>query len=316
METPFVTRHRKILCCALLISTLIAGLIIPKNAALFAKAEELELTQVYVLYNNLNTDPIPEYYQTHVCFTLVGFHMQEAWLVLNSPWKPLVITSNNTLEPFVEFAYDAATMDENPLANTHEQFAWDYDSINKLIFIKLLLTARDSRAAVKVTLYYTVLAQFLEFKLDKLNYSVTEPIDVYATISANYILKLTFHWLIEILIFDNATNALYQKGSEEFDLEADQTKTVHYQFKPITVPGNYRTVARLIDPRNNNVVVASSEIFFTVSGPPKPPPPEFVFPDWLKFLLIAIIIILAAGIGAYKKLRKRINAKRRAAKPN
>jgi hypothetical protein len=292
----------------------VAGMMISKNAVFPAEAEGLDLTQVYVLYNNLNVDPIPEYYPTHVCLSLVGFHMQEAWLVLSSPWKPLVITSNNTLEPFVELTYDSATMNENPIANTSEKFAWDYDSINKLIFIKLLLTARDSRAVVKVTLYYAVLAQFLEFKLNKLNYSVTEPIDVYATISANYILKLTFHWLIEILIFENATGALYQKGSEEFDLEADQTKTVHYQFKPITVPGNYSTVARLIDPRNNNVVVASSEIFFTVSGPPKPPPSQIVFPEWLKFLMIAIVIV-AASIGAYKKLRKRIHIKRQESKP-
>jgi len=275
---------------------------VERGVILSAEAEE-DLTSVYDIYSNV---PVVsrEYYSTYVCFSLSGFQMQEAWLVLNSPLKPLVVTSNNTLKPFVELVYDPASMDENPIANTSEQFAWDYDKINNLVFIKLLLPSSDAHAAVKVTLYYAVSVQFLNFSLNKFNYSLTDPIDVYATVSANYIFNIKFHWRIEIWILTSPTGSLYQKGSEEFDLEANQTKTVHYQFKPITVPGNYTAVAKLIDPRNNEVVVASSELPFVVFKPQKPLPPSPVIPEWLKFLPVAVVLAVV-GVIAYKKLKGR-----------
>jgi len=291
-----------VLLSFLLIQMMIGSLLgFGENIIPMTKAEE-DLTSVYEIYSNV---PIVsrEYYPTHVSFSLSGFYMQEAWIVLNSPLKPLIVTSNNTLDPFVELPYDPINMHENPIANTSERFAWDYDEVNKLVFIKLPLTSPDKNGAVKVTLYYIVSVRLLDFKLNKLNYSITEPIDVYVTVSADYAFETNFHWLIEIVILESSTGNLYQKGSEEFDLETNQVKNVHYQFKPITIPGNYTVLAKAIDPRNNRVVVASSEIPFTVFKPESPAPEQFTIPDWVKFSLVALVLATAFVV-AYRKVKQ------------
>jgi len=264
--------------------------------------EEPDLTQVFDLYSNVQVMD-REYSPTDVSFTLSGYPMQEAWLVVSSPWKPLVIASNNTLEPFVELLYDP-TMPENPIANTTHKFAWDYDANNDIVFIKLLLTSADDQAIVRVTLYYIVSVEILEFKPSKYNYSITEPVDVYATFFANYTLEQTFHWILRILVYQSSTGKLFQEGSEEFVLQSNETKTVYYQFKPITEAGNYTAIARAHDAINNNVV-ASALITFMISEPEKPPSVELVIPDWLKYLLLAFVLFVA-GIIVYRRYKTNV----------
>jgi len=108
----------------------------------------LNLTKVYVIYTNVfvvEKSDTSEY----VSVVLKGLPKQVAWLVLTSPWKPVFITSNSTNQPFNELNYDKRTMSTNPLADTTHESAWDYDSINQVVFIKLQLAA-----TVTVTIHY------------------------------------------------------------------------------------------------------------------------------------------------------------------
>jgi len=264
---------------------------------------ELDLTQVFPLPISTVDVIGVEYSSTDVSFILRGFHMQVAWLILSSPWKPLVISSNNTLEPFFELSYNPI-LPENPIANTTHKFAWDYDANNDVIFIKLLLTSEGDQAIVRVTLYYIVSVEILEFKPSKYNYSITEPVDVYATLFANYTFEQTFQWILRILVYQSSTGKLFQEGAEEFDLQSNETKTVHYQFKPITEAGNYTAIARVHDAANNNVV-ESALITFMISEPEKPPGGEFVIPDWVKYLLL-IFALFGAGIMVYRRYKTNI----------
>jgi len=108
----------------------------------------LNLSQVYVIYSNVlvvERSDTSEY----VSVVLKGPYRQVAWLVLTSPSKPFFITSNNTNQPFNEISSDPKTMTSNPIANTAYEYAWDFDSVNQVVFIKLQLTS-----TVIVTIHY------------------------------------------------------------------------------------------------------------------------------------------------------------------
>jgi len=110
--------------------------------------QKFDSSKVYVLYSNVfvvDREDTAEY----VKLVLTGPSKQTAWIVLASPWKPLSITSNNTSQKFVELKYDPQNMTSNPIADTHHPYAWDYDEINKVVFIKLLITS-----TVTVTVRY------------------------------------------------------------------------------------------------------------------------------------------------------------------
>jgi len=108
----------------------------------------LNLSQVYVIYSNVfvvERSDTSEY----VSVILKGPYKQVAWLVLTSPWKPIFIASNNTDQPFKELNYDPANMATNPIATTTNEYTWDYDPVNQVVFVKLQLTS-----TVVVTIYY------------------------------------------------------------------------------------------------------------------------------------------------------------------
>jgi len=132
-----------------IISWLIFLLILPAPTMLpLAQASSIDINSVKVIYSNVFVINI-ERGALSIEVTLEGPYRMTGWLVVYSPPEPSYIIASNYEGAIPRLDYDPRTMPSNPIATTDLPFAWDYDAINKVVFIKFQLTS-----LVVITLYY------------------------------------------------------------------------------------------------------------------------------------------------------------------
>jgi hypothetical protein len=282
--------------------TILYRLSVFQAAAQNEETQSFDPSQIVPIYSNVEIVGL-EQHSMWVGVIFTGFNKQEVFAAIFSPWKPIVITSNDTLQPFTELEYDPLTMSENPIVEATVDCAWDYDYENNIVSLKLVLTSADTVAVVRVAIYYVVSANIISFSSDKLNYSVYDPVNVSVTVSAQYVTNATANWLVEVLIIQNSTRKLFQEARKEIVLKVDEKKDLHYDFVPITVAGTYVAIARVSDPSNGNVVAYSQFMFHVWT--PSPDQGEIVVPEWVKEALLSIFVI-AVSVLVYAKFKDKI----------
>lgn len=246
----------------------------------------LNLTRVYVIYSNVFVTRRAET-SAYVAVTHEGPFMQTAWTVLMSPWKPIIITSDNTNQSFTELRYDPKTMPTNPIAETEHQYAWSYDPLNQVLFIKLLLT---STATTEV---FYALPEITKFASNKTTYTTLENIKMSLNVYGNYSAEATISWLTKLTIED-ATNKTIKTIDRNIKLQSNQTKRLEYSIQPPS-QGTYTATAQIIDPINGTL--STQQLFFIVAEAPPP------IPIWTIGVLVAIAAAVIV-VAYYYKRRK------------
>lgn len=250
----------------------------------------LNLTCVYAIYSNVF---ITQRNQTsaYVAVTHKGPYKQTAWTVLMSPWKPLFITSGNTNQRFTELNYDPETMPTNPIAETEHQYAWSYDPLNQVLFIKLLLTSTAT-----ATIFYA-LPKITQFISKKTSYTPLESINILLTVYGNYSAQATINWLAKLTITDS-TNNIIKTIDRNIRLQNNQSKKLEYSMSPLS-QGTYTATAQIIDPANG--LLSTQQLIFRVAEAPPPPIP--IWAIWVIGVLV-IITVATVAVAYYYKRRK------------
>lgn len=252
----------------------------------------LDLSQVYTIYSNVFIVGRKDY-SACVSVILKGPYKQTGWLLLASPWKPLLLTLNNTYKPFVELDYDPRTMKQNPIANTTHSYAWDYDADNQVVFIKCLLTS-----TVTITIYYCV-PKITEFATGKPSYSSLESIDLTLNIYGGYPAQATISWSAKLTIKDLA-GKIVQSIDRDFKLSKDERLKLQYPLGTFK-EGIYTAVVQIIYPIIGEVLVDSQTTFEVTTTPPPTPPPTVPWTTWMLVISIAV----ATSVTAYFYYRRR-----------
>ncbi|MFX0212371.1 MAG: hypothetical protein ACFFDT_40735, partial [Candidatus Hodarchaeota archaeon] len=182
--------------------------------------QNFDPSQVYVIYSNVRVVRRTDYPMS-ISLTVTGPYKQTGWLVLTSPWKPLLIVSNNTDQPFIELTYDSQQMTTNPISNTSYAFAWDYDLINEAIIIKLLITF-----SVTLSIQFGV-PNIVKFESSKQIYATSETVEVTMNVYGNYTARSSMNWIVKIVVKDMVGNTV-KTVEQEFQLSQTETKQLTF----------------------------------------------------------------------------------------
>jgi len=266
------------------------------SSSLYVGAEQnLDLSQAYVIYSNLFITGRTNYLMS-IGLTLKGSYNQTGWLVLNSPWKPLLVISNNTDKPFVELTYNSR-MTTNPISTTSEIFAWDYDSTNNVVFIKFL-----SSFTVKVSVHFGV-PNVSGFSPSKSVYSPSEAVEVFINVYGNYSALLSMNWIAKVAVKDIVNNTV-KTMEQEFQLAQSETKQLRFALGTFEM-GTYTAIAQTVDPRTGYTLVTNQLTFEVKTLQTQP-----TIPPWALWILLATGTISVVAVNKlYHQRKRRLNRK-------
>lgn len=223
---------------------------------------------------------------SYVAVTHVGSFKQTAFTVLSSPWKPQQIASDNTNQPFTPLNYDPTTMSTNPIAETENQYAWSYDHLNHVLFIKFLLTSPTT------TSIYYVMPIITNFVSTKTTYATNENIVITQDIYGNYSAQALINWMIKLTILDSLNKQIItiDRG---ISLQNNQTIKLQYSMQPLS-PGNYTAKAEIIDQGNDSL--STHELNFNVTA-------ATTITTWIIGVPVIITLTILTTIYFYKMKR-------------
>jgi hypothetical protein len=263
------------------------------SAHAFNETLGLNLTQVHTLYSNVLITHRTET-SSYITVTHNGPYNQTAWTVIFSPWKPLQISSDNTTHTFTPLNYDPTTMSTNPITDTQNQYAWSYDHLNHVLFIKLLLVSTETPS-----IFYA-LPRITNFVSNKTTFTTNENITMTQIIYGNYSAQATINWMTKLTITDSNNNS-FAIIDREITLQNNQTITLQYSIQPLN-SGTYTATAQIIDPANGPL--STQELTFNVTLAPP-------ISTWVIGILVIITVTILAGVYYYqlKKPLKRSQAR-------
>lgn len=241
--------------------------------------QNLDLSDVYVIYSNVFVTGRKNY-PLSIELNLTGPYKQTGWLTLISPLRPVLVVSNNTDQPFTEFAYNPQHMPTNPISNTSYTSAWDYDPINNVVFIKFLVTFT---VIVDIQFGIPSIARFFP---SKQVYAPSEPVEATINLYGNYTAPSLKDWIVQITVKDLVGNVV-KKLEQEFQLSQSETKQLTFQMGTFD-EGTYTAIAQTKD-STTEYVLTTEQLSFEIKKPEPPSP----FPAWLPWaLLISSIAVI------------------------
>jgi hypothetical protein len=177
-------------------------------------------------------------------------------------------------------------MSTNPIAETDNQFAWSYDHINHVLFLKFLLNSTTTTRIVYA------LPTISDFVSTKATYTTNENIILTQNISGNYSASANINWTMQLIIKDS-TNRSILTIDREFTLQNNQTTNLNHSIQPLN-SGTYTAIANVMD--HANISLSTRELNFTVTA-------AAPSPTWIIGVLVMIIVTIL-GIVYYYKIVK------------